>query len=268
VVILAVLLFPWPAEAGTLFLGAKGWYNWWDSGILGWLEKDIGTSFNKAGLDFMAESPVGRGFLIGPLLGYRFAGEKLSISLASMFISSFTQDWSGSGGTMVLKGVVDLRRQDYDLAISYVLGRHFRIYGGYKFQYMDLAFDLTFDPGTGTQTDTFEMKSSAHIPTIGLGAVYPLTSRLAVGAQAGVLSAFMNMKVTSPGGSTDEIWPRPGLGFNGELNFTYAPWQSFVLQLGYRYQAFVLRARGPGREDVETAYDVTHGPTLSLFYAF
>ena len=56
VIILISTLVVWPstARAGTYFLGAKGWYTTWDSGILDWIEEDIAKSFRENRLDFNA----------------------------------------------------------------------------------------------------------------------------------------------------------------------------------------------------------------------
>jgi hypothetical protein len=95
-----------------------------------------------------------------------------------------------------------------------------------------------------------------------------MTNVVAVGVQAGVLYAFIDMKLKNTEGQVEDIWPHPGLGFNAEATLTYLPTEGVVLQMGYRYQVFVLNARGPGRENITINYDNSHGPTMSLFYAF
>ncbi len=265
-IMLISLFLGWPATspAGTYFFGTKGWYTTWDSGILDWLEKDIAISFRENRLDFSAHKDPGTGYLAGELLGYQTDDAKWSFSLALMMVSSFEQDWHGSAGTMELSGDVRLKRYDFDLAVNYTLNKYLKIYGGYKYQDMDLDFILSFETMMGAQTDIFRVDSQAHIPTIGLGAVYPLQKRIVVGGQAGLLYAIIDMKLKTSGADSENIWPHPGLGFNTEANVTYMPWKNLIFQLGYRYQAFTTKARGPGREDITTSYDITYGPTLSL----
>ena len=269
VLVSALLLWPITAAAGTYFLGVKGWFATWDSGILDWLEEDIATTFTQNRLVFDADRDPGDGYLVGPLLGYQTDDGKWSFSLALMVFSDFEQDWGGNAGAMMLTGDAELERHDIDFVVNYTLSKYLKIYAGYKYQDSELDFTLTFTPPLGMQqTDKFKVDFEAHIPTIGLGAVYPLNDRLVIGGQAGLLYAIMDMKIKNPGGDTDNIWPQPGLGFNTEANITYMPWQGFLIQLGYRYQVFTIEARGPGRENIVKSYDITYGPTCSLVLTF
>jgi hypothetical protein len=267
--IFGLLLWPTTAVTGTYFLGVKGWYATWDSGILDWLEEDIATTFAENRLVFEADRDPGDGYLIGPLLGYQTDDGKWSYSLAIMVFSDFDQDWGGNAGVMMLSGIAELDRHDIDFAVNYTLSQNFKIYAGIKYQDSDLDFALTYTPPSGMQqTDDFTVDFYAYIPTVGLGAVYPLNDKVVIGGQAGLLYAIMDMKITNPGGDSDNIWPHPGLGFNTEANITCMPWQNLLFQLGYRYQVFTIKARGPGREDRVTSYDITHGPTFSFVLTF
>jgi hypothetical protein len=216
-IVLISTLFLWPtaAAAGTYFLGVKGWFATWDSGILDWLEEDIATTFAENRLEFEADRDPGD-CLVGPLLGYQTDDGKWSYSLAIMVFSDFEQDWGGNAGAMMLTGDAELERHDIDFAVNYTLSKYFKIYAGYKYQDSELDFTLTFTPPLGMQqTDDFKVDFEAHIPTIGLGAVYPLHDTLVIGGQAGLLYAIMDMKIKNPGGDTDDI--------------TYGPTISFVL---------------------------------------
>ena len=133
---------------------------------------------------------------------------------------------------------------------------------------MDLDFILNFETNMGEQTEKFSVDSQAHIPTVGLGTVYPLHERIVIGGQAGLLYAIMDMKLKDARGGTENIWPHPGPGFNTEASITWMPWKKLILQAGYRYQVFTIKARGPGKEDITESYDITHGPTLSLVLTF
>ena len=70
------------------------------------------------------------------------------------------------------------------------------------------------------------------------------------------------------GGEEEDLWPNPGIGLNGEVTATLVPIKRSMVQLSYRYQMFVLRARGPGRDDIHRAFDITHGPGVSVLYTF
>lgn len=265
-VVLAVQ--PFPSEAGTYFLGAKGWYTSWDSGILDWLEKDIALSFQQNRVQFTATSDPGSGYLAGPLLGYQTDDGKWSMSAALMVFSNFKQDWSGTAAGMTLGGSADLKRNDYDFVVNYSLSKHFTLFAGYKFQDMSLDFNLTFGTVLGTQTDKFEVKATAHIPSFGAGVVYPLHEKVVVSGQAGLLFPMMTMEVTNANGSTEDVLPHGELGFNAEGNLTWLPLERLILQVGYRYQMFEFKARGPGRTTISDSRDITHGPTLSVVYTF
>jgi opacity protein-like surface antigen len=202
------------------------------------------------------------------MIGYQSDDGKWSVSFAAMFISSFNQDWEGSAGAMMLEGDVELDRRDYDLAVNYTFSKYFKAYAGYKYQDMDLDFELTFNTGLGAQTDTFDIEADAHIPTFGIGAAYPVHDQVVIGGQIGVLYPLMDMEITNEDGRTDDIIPHSRIGFNTEANITYQPWEHLIIQAGYRYQEFTFKARGPGRTDIIKSVDKTYGPTLSAFYMF
>ncbi len=258
-----------PSTAGSFIVGAKGWYTIWDSAILDWLEKDISISFQQNRVQFQADRDPGTGYMAGPLFGYLSDDGKWSVSVVPMVLSSFSQDWNGTASGMSLRGDADLTRRDYDLAITYQFAEHFKAFAGYKFQDMELDFRLTTTTILGTQTDTFDVEARAHIPSFGVGAVWPLVQgKFVIGGQAGVLLPMMDMEITNQSGVTEDILPHSGLGFNVEGNLTWQPLARMILQLGYRYQMFEFDARGPGRTETLTSRDITHGPTLSLVYAF
>ena len=256
------------AAAGTWFAGFKYWDAEWDSGILDWFEKDLATSFLQSRGQFSAHRNPGEGYLAGPLLGYQTDNGKWSFSAAPMVVSSFTQTWSGDSGAMVLNGDVDLERTDIDLAANYNLTERYKLFAGLKYQDMDMDFVLSYNPGGTTLVDTYKVASTAYIPTIGAAGVYPMGSKVVASAQGGLLYAFTDLTITNPSGQTDDIWPHPGLGFNLEGSLTYQPLGDLLLQLGYRYQMFTIKARGPGRDDIVKSYDITHGLTLTAVYVF
>lgn len=256
------------AAAGTYFLGTKGWVAVWDSGILDWLEKDLAESFSTIGT-FSADRDPGDGYLAGPLLGYQTDDRKWSFSFAPMIFSSFSQDWDGMAGTMDLDGSIALDRKDYDFAANYALSDKYKLFAGLKYQDMDMDFTITYDTvSSGTVTNTYKVDADAIIPTIGAGIVHPLSTKVVASGQLGLLYSFTELKVSNQMGLTEDIWPRPGLGFNAEGNLTWQAANSLLLQLGYRYQVFTIEARGPGRTDITKSYDITYGGTLSAVFTF
>lgn len=257
------------AAAGTFILGVKYWHADWDSAILDWFEKDISLSFQENRLQLKAESDPGQGYLYGPLLGYQTDNGKWTFSFAPMVFSSFDQDWDGSAGTMDIEAEVNLERKDYDFMIGYNLSKYIKGYLGYKYQEMEMDFDLSYITLTsGEITFNYNVESRVHMPSVGVGGFYPMHEKVVAGLQLGLIYSIPDLKISEDSTGTDNIKPWPNLGFNTECTLTYQPLSNFILQLGYRYQVFTMEARGPGREDITESYDITQGWTFSAVYAF
>jgi hypothetical protein len=258
------------ATAGTWFTGGKLWYTSWDSGILDWLEKDIALSYVQNFSSFSANRDPGSGYLAGPLLGYQTDNGKWSFSFAPMILSDFNQDWSGTANGQPLDGQVKLERADYDLAANYALSDRYKLFYGLKYQDMELEFTIVRPFGnTGPPTNIFYIDAEALIPTVGVGAVYPLGSKTVASGQLGLLYAFTDLYVSSNISSdTDNIWPHPGFGYNMEGNITWQAANSLLVQGGLRYQLFTIEARGPGRDTRTRSYDITYGGTMAVVYTF
>ena len=271
------LSLPVSAHAGTFFTGVKYWQATWDSAILDWFEKDIAETYRENRLVLVAHKDPGDGYLAGPLFGYQTDDRKWSFSFSPMIFSNFTQEWQGSPGFVELRNTINLERKDFDLAASYTFNKYLKGYFGYKYQDMNMDFNLAFsvpDPNDPsvilfTQNFQYQVESRVHIPTIGLAGVYQLSEHFVTGLQAGVLYAIptLTLKESSLGIDQD-IRPWPGLGFNSEATLTYQPIRNLLLQGGYRYQVFEMEARAPGRTEITRSYDVTHGFTLSAIYVF
>lgn len=260
---------PFNATAGTYISGVKYWHANWDSAILDWFEEDIAISFQENRIPLKTDSDPGNGYLYGPLIGYQTDNEKLTFSFAPMIFSSFDQDWEGSAGTMDLDGKVNLERKDYDFVVGYNISRYFKGYLGYKYQEMEMDFELSYMTlTTGRTTFNYNIESTVHIPSVGLGGFFPLHEKLVAGLQLGLLYAIPDLKITEDSSGAENIKPWPKPGFNVEGSLTYQLSGNIVLQAGYRYQVFELEARGPGREYTTESYDITQGWTLSAVYVF
>ncbi len=55
---------------------------------------------------------------------------------------------------------------------------------------------------------------------------------------------------------------------NAEANLNILPVKNLIVQLGFRYQEWYLKARSPQRWEQTESRDVTYGPTLTIVYAF
>lgn len=255
-------------SAGTFITGAKAWYTQWDSAILDWFEQDIAHGFSQNRLTLTAVKDPGEGYLAGPLIGYIKDDGKWSFSFAPMVLSNFNQDWHGTAGSMQLDTAVKLDRIDIDLAANYVFSKNIKFFVGYKYQDMDMDFRLAYTTVMGDVLFNYTLESTVHIPTVGGSVVYPVYDNLVLGLQMGVVYTLPKLVMTAREGSSENIKPYPGLGFNTEISINYKPMENLICQLGYRYQAFEMEARAPGRTTVTKSYDVTHGATFTVIYFF
>jgi len=258
-------------HAGQFMLGVKGWYTSWDSSILDWFEQDIALDFRNRRLTLQADNDPGTGYLSGPLFGYQTDNGKWSFSFAPMVISSFSQDWKGTAGSMALNSNVDLERQDYDLSVNYTLSKFIKVYAGWKLQIMEMDFSLSYVTPARPQEFRYKVESMVHMPTIGIGAIYPVHEKVVIGLQLGILYAVPDLEITDQDDYTRNLWPQPSFGYNIEPNVTFQPLERLIFQLGYRYQVFSLETVNIVDGDTLSkwdSYDITHGVTLTGVYVF
>ena len=283
IVVLTILLMfvaVTASQAGTWMLGLKGWYTSWESSLMGWAEKDIEALFAINGVQVDVKKDTGSGYLAGPVLGFQTDDGTWSISLAAMVFSQFNQSMDIDGGEMEVENDGELDRKDFDLVATYALfkfGDSFSLFKyqnlffGFKYQVANFDLDVFYDPGSSAPTQkafSHKIEQKVLMPTIGTGFSYPLWDKTAAGLQLGLLYVIPDLTKKDDTGTT-HIWTQPSFGFNGEITFSYLPFNSFVMQLGYRYQEWTLTASLSDNNDTETkSPDITHGPTLTLVYLF
>ena len=265
------------SEAGTFTVGAKSWYAYWDSAVLDWFEKDIGAGFKATGVTLQSDVDRGKGYLAGPVFGYQTDDGTWGVSLAAMAFSHFSQDWHGTAGTMDLNTNIDTTRRDFDLAVTYSLARHkdtfsfleyCRIFLGYKYQTVDYDLGLQYNTTMGIRNYNYKLDAKVHMPTVGFGIAYPVFDKLVVGLQGGVGLALIDLVMTDPDGNDFDIDPKYSFSFNTEANLNFLPIKNLIVQLGFRYQEWYLKARSPQRWETTESKDVTFGPTLAVVYTF
>lgn len=270
-------VFPTMTWAGTYMSGIKYWHASWDSAVLDWFEKDIGVGFRSNGINLKSNIDPGEGYLTGPVFGYQTDDGTWSISLALMLLSSFSQDWGGQAGSMELNTDVDTDRRDIDLAASYSLAgfrkslsifKYTKLFVGYKYQQVDYDLSLSYDTLMGQRQFDYKLNAEVHMGTIGAGLAYPINDKFAIGLQAGVGLALIELEMEEPDGSVFDVSPSASFAYNGELTATYTPIQNLILQLGYRAQLWYLEARSPTRWEQTVSEDWTYGPTFTVVYAF
>jgi hypothetical protein len=265
------------AWAGTYMSGIKYWHANWDSAVLDWFEKDIDAGFQSNGINLKSSIDPGRGYLAGPLFGYQTDDGTWSVSLALMMLSDFSQDWDGRAGAMDLDTDVDTRRRDIDVAASYALAgfreslslfKYMKLFVGYKYQQVDYDLDLSYDTMMGQRQFEYKLDAEVHLGTIGAGVAYPIIDKFAIGLQAGVGLALIELEMEEPDGSVFDISPSASFTYNMELITSYTPIPNLILQLGYRAQLWHLEARSPTRWEQSVSEDWTYGPTFTVVYAF
>ena len=273
IVVLFTSLFCSKAYAGTFLVGAKYWWVMsWDSAILAYCDKGLGTEIVKKGYAYQSESKFDTGYLAGPIFGYQTSDRVWSFGFAPMVISSFSQElhvkaWDPDYPGIIVPMNTDIKmeRQDYDLAVSYSLFQfkdsvsfleYCKLFAGLKYQTAKADITMTI-PDSGF-IESFDIKYNLIMPTVGIGVVYPFTDKFYAGIQGGLGLTMI---------SSSDLKTENTASYNFECSLDYMPIDKLILQLGFRYQRWDLKITSsdayPG-----TYADITYGPTLSCAYAF
>jgi opacity protein-like surface antigen len=235
-------------SADTLLLGAKGFAAIWDSFIGRIVEEQYANITPQSS----AEAGLGRGILAGPVVGYQMSDAPWSFSAAFMFYGNFTQETDISIPEFSMDETVDqkLRRIDIDLAAGRSFGNYFKLFGGYKYQHFKVSLK------TSSFTDSID--ASVHMPTVGAGIAFPLSSRLFINAQGGLLYIIPVFE-----DKTENTF-----GFNTEAGVSFLLTPSLLLQGGYRFQRYNVKFSDPDAYENQSYHDTFHGLTIGLVYMF
>ena len=260
ILILSVFLMfsiPSASRAGTFMLGLKGWYTSWDSAFAKTLGAYYHDYFVAAGIPNTVTINPGTGYLAGPLVGYQTDDRKWSLSFAGMIFSSFKQNTKFETSTE--KAVLDLKltRKDMDFTAGYSLSDHLKLFAGYKYMYT--RADLKFKFYNGEQ-DMGWYQTTSNIPSFGVGTAFPLSDKLLLSGQFGLLYVKTNMEYKDGTSyKVDNSW-----GYTIEAALNYLLTQNVFLQAGVKYQTFTLKI-----SDLKTnEKDNFFGFTGSAIYMF
>lgn len=277
-----VLLFVSQTEAGTLMLGFKGWYTEHEAWNLEYVRHAVESQIqaNSPGtFDTGSEGSSSNGFLGGALIGYQTDDREWAFSFAYMFYSKFSADVSAWGNytSFPYMRLVDVafdieeERRDIDSAITYSFSDFIKFFLGYKFiQYKDtINYSVDINQTYISLSDyssRYESETIIHMPTAGIGFVFPLNSYIIVGAQFGILYiAAGEAEVSQPStGESDSDDIKRNFGYNIELTTSLVFGDSLVLQIGYRYQQFKIQ--GTSSDTMLDSKDVNKGITFSAVY--
>ena len=254
----AIILFSFfilPVKAGTVMLGAKGWYAEWDSAF----DKALADVLIKElGPGWAATVKPGTGYLLGPVIGYQTDDKVWSVSGALMLFSKFNNKTEYESSGVPVDTKTKMNRRDIDLALSFAATDFFKIFVGYK--YITSKSDVNFDDGS----NFYSMKSKNSIPTAGVAFAFQLTEKIAAGIQFGILYIMSDYKMAVAGGDYEEVKVDNGYGVNLEPNLSFLVSESVILQTGLRYQIYQVKFTDWG----VTKNDRFFGITLGVLYIF
>ena len=237
-------------SADTFLVGVKGFAAVWDS----FVGKIVEEQYENASPQSSADAGPGRGILVGPVIGYQSSDSPWSFSGAFMFYGNFTQETDVSIPELIppFDETIDQesRRIDIDLAAGRSFGNYFKLFGGYKYQH----FEVSLKSSLGTET----IDASVHMPTIGAGVAYPLSSRFFINAQGGLLYII----------PVFDDKTEHSLGFNTEAGVSYLLTPSLLLQGGYRFQQYNVKFSDPDLYEHQSYQTSFHGLTIGLVYMF
>jgi len=300
--IIIFLMAPSISMAGSVMIGAKVWYAFWDGSpddMSGIVDNAIDegilyalSSVTPATSQTSSSEETGTGFLTGPMLAYQTDDRMWSFSLAVMYFSRFNYETESSGtftftipappfnlnGVTNLDYEIELKRREIDVALSRSITSWMKIFAGYKYQRSEFNMDVTgsiYEPTYITESiDTdVEITTYSHVPTVGLGFALPLSGSIFLGFQAGVgyLIAEFESKVKdniSSTSSKDTYTYKNTLGFTTEATISFLSWERVLFQLGYRYQGMRLERSETGNSESSSIWDSFHGVTFSALYLF
>ncbi|HOP62451.1 MAG TPA: hypothetical protein PK358_01865 [Spirochaetota bacterium] len=299
IILLLLLLTTSAGIAGTISVGVKGWYAYWD-GVPDSLSKivdddvdeGIEEALSGAGtVDSNTESSkdTGKGFLTGPVLAYQSDDRLWSLSLALMYFSSFKYSTTSEGtitigpptnqnGEHHLDYSIDLKRREIDIALSRSVSARAKVFAGYKYQSLEHNLSVTGPiyisgvPVGDVDTDT-EIKITSHIPTAGAGYVFPVSESIFLGLQAGVIYIIPEYTTETTDNISGEKSDHSAtldktFGINLEAAASFLFMENLIFQAGYRYQGMRVKHTASDEDDSIDVWDSFQGVTFSALYLF
>jgi opacity protein-like surface antigen len=249
-----------PASA-TVMLGVKTWYAVWDSAFAKSFGIYLHEYFEDNGFPNSLTVDPGTGYLAGPLVGYQTDDGKWSFSLAYMALSSFDQKSSMDAGGVPVDIRSDMERKDLDISVGYTAMENVKVFAGYK--RMDTKFETEVEIG-GSVVDFGWYKAVFDMIGLGIGTVYPLSDKLLLSGQAGLM--YVKAKLSNEFDedfSVDDSW-----GYNVEGGVNYLLSESILLQAGLRYQAFLINVKNNTADFEDEQPDRFVGVTVAAIFMF
>ncbi len=247
--------------AGTVMVGGKAWFAYWDSSIAQFFGEYMSDYFADAGIYNEVTVEPGIGYLAGPLVGYQTEDGKWSASGALMVINSFTQKTTMDASGEIVNVNSKLKRRDLDISVGYRLSEKLRLIVGYKWMYMRSDIEAEY---AGTTYDFGWFEIASQMPGVGVGTVFPLTDKFFLSGQFGIL--YVKSVMQDDTGYKYDV--DSSLGYNLEVAANFLVRENVLLQGGIRYQAFLLKVNDSASGVKIEKTDAFAGTTLSAIYMF
>ncbi len=277
--VVCMLLVPSISFSAQYMLGVRtGFYAW--------------QPFLKAiGASGMDDIDWGTGVLYGPVMSIRFT-EDLSLSLSALLGQQSTS-WQSQNKPFESNMIFGdysftVYRADVDSALSYALGQYFKIFAGYKYQYLKLDYKFT-EIRTNSSLAVQEISvfytdnayTNAHGPALGIGLNYPLSETyfFSVNVSALYMWGTFYFKSKRFAGNITPLVPQSGdpidlsmyvVGFNVEPVIGINPGNSLpIVILGARCQLAQFNLKDTQGELPDKGLDDTIlGIFVSIVYMF
>ena len=292
------VFFAGAAHAGTLMVGLKGWYAFWNGTPNRFAEivddaVDEGVELAIPGVvsDTNSSKETGTGFLAGPIMAYQTDDRMWAFSLAFMYLSMFNYETTAKGtvvgvgwsGINDLDYTIELQRREIDIAVSRSISPWMQVYAGYKYLRLENnigisgSIIITNPPPVavvGTINSDVEIAIYSHTPTAGLGFVVPLSEKSFFGLQTGVIYIMPEFESKATNNNTGVVDKESSsfknkLGVNIEASISFLAQEKIMFQIGYRYQGVKLeRSDTSGQVGSFGVWDSFHGVTFSALLLF
>lgn len=281
----AILMLPSLSMGAEYMAGIRTGYFAWQPFL-----KDIGASG-------MSDMKWGTGVLYGPIFSIMFTDD-LSISVSALMGKQSTH-WQSKfsyfdsntrvTGNYHFEGF----RADVDSALSYRMSQYFKIFAGYKYQYLKLEYKYTELRTDLTNSNHIEEIDVAvadpttnhfHGPALGIGFTYPLTDAYFVSMNVSGLYMTGDFEFkgdnlawladgTFNGESHNKLKvPMRQIGINVEPVIGMNPGNNLpIITVGVRYQRsrFKIKESNNATGDTDKSFDDTiAGAFVSIVFMF
>ncbi len=278
-IVFAVTVMVTTSGFSTIIVGAKGGYFIWRPFL-----KDISAPGMKGVKD-------GTGALAGPVFSLSFTDD-LSLSVSGLFGAQDARwDKDMVDGTDLVHRSYSFheKRYDIDSAINYTITPNFKIFAGYKYQFVDVnkfkEFSLWYNTTqiNSAGISSMRWKSHAHGPALGIGLSYPFNETYFITSNFSVIYFFnsnydtkSNYKEISMGsittGSDSEKLEFLQWGVNVEPAIGAKISESIIGTVGVRFQWLSMEMKDDKpKMDVEKGdrfNDYLYGIFVSVMYVY